>query len=392
MYMGRPVDLMCRRWTSITLLVLVWLAVSGAVPSGRSAAHAAPTREVVHTRIEAWHRISVLAPDEEPTCDLPAGCPAPQPALPPADAYPDDTLHVGRELGRDVAQTFFTFDLRSLPSDATVVGGLVTLPVAGAESGTSNPQAAEMVACLLDEPPDPVQGGESSDRPDFDCEAASSRTIYDMDEDVFIVDLAPIGALWADGAPNHGVAIVPDPDPVGSHATWRVVFHGKDRDADDAVPITADVAYQQPAPNPDERSEVAEPPPPSRTESDPDRSESVETGLRGQELAFDVSRSGSPAATRPGRADEPQPLTAPPAGGGDATQEDSGPRREVSQPLAVRPLGDSYPHTWLLVSLAVVIAVPLGRSLSAPMSTSGNQRSLVRGLLVRARNPRPGGS
>lgn len=210
----------------LVLLVLL-LTLTGASPGGSPR---------VGTLVEGWFDSTSRAADV-PDCPVPDACPD-LPSL--SESYPEDTLHVGTRLGRTTAFTAFSLDRGSLPGDAVISGGTLILPVAGADAGTQAPEVAELAVCLLASPAVAAEGAPSSQGPRADCDVSSAAT-YDADRDppVFRADLAPFAAAWREGAPTFGLAVVPDPEAETPLPTWRVAFHGRDREAPDARPIRA---------------------------------------------------------------------------------------------------------------------------------------------------------
>lgn len=328
----------------------------------------AATAEGVATAVEGWHELPPLSP-------LPA----------PPREFPGDTLHIAVDVGRETAQTFLSFDLAALPAGAAVEGGTLTLPVAGGDAGTSNPQAAEMVACLLTEPPVAVERGSAEERPAFDC-GASSPAIFreEAGRPSFTVDLGPLGSRWSSGTVNHGVAVVPKPEGRNPIASWRVVLHGKARSVPDSAPVTATLAFPDPpaaaappAAGPAEPLPAAAGPPsqapfpfgpdaPAFVPSAPqDFGLPAVTSLPPELLAG----TGSVAPPAADSAAAPAPVAAPAAA------------PVTFQTVAIEPFLRAYPIAWALPLVVATLASALATSLGRPVPVAASG-SLVRGLFL----------
>ena len=170
---------------------------------------------------EAWYAASPID-----ICTTPLGCP---PSQAPSSPYPADTLHVGVAGGQETARTYVLPDFASLPFDATLAGGEMTLPVADSNGdGTVSPDAAKIRACLASKPvPDGTQGS-SSTPPTVTCDI-SATPAYDSTHSVFTLDLQPFIDAWSSGEPRLGIALVPDTKTVKQTDAWHVTFNGRKR-------------------------------------------------------------------------------------------------------------------------------------------------------------------
>ena len=201
---------------------LCWLATTtGSAHAAAPDAAGSVQTVTVADAAEAWYAASPID-----ICTTPLGCPPPQA---PTSPYPADTLHVGVAGGQESARTYLLPDFTSLPFDATVVGGEMTLPVADANGdGTVSADAAKLRACLATKPvPDGAQGSTSAP-PTTDC-AVSSTPAYDATHSVFTLDLQPFVDAWSAGQPRLGIALVPDSKTTTQTDAWHVAFNGRKR-------------------------------------------------------------------------------------------------------------------------------------------------------------------
>ena len=241
---------------------------------------------------EAWYAASPID-----ICTSPLGCP---PSQVPTSPYPAETLHVGVAGGQESARTYLLPDLTSLPFDATVVSGEMTLPVADANGdGTISANTARISACLATKAfPDGTQGSTSAP-PATDC-AVSATPTYDATHGVFTLDLQPFIDAWAAGAPELGIALVPNPKSTQQSDAWHVAFNGRKRagaghisssitvritpQSDTAAPVTpvvpaAPPPASVPLPAPAAASPAAPPPVVAPTQQQPQQ-------LQAQPVAF----------------------------------------------------------------------------------------------------------
>jgi hypothetical protein len=321
------------------LLVLVCVSLWAA----RSVA---ATARNVPTETEAWYHASPTDPGEDdPSCALPTGC-APQPGV-PVNPYPEDTLQVGVAAGRDTARTFVTLDLGGLPDGALISGGTLTLPVlADSESGSLQPESAQVSACPVSGAVEEAQGGQPDDQPEFACTTAGEGTYNEGAEGqapTITVDLAPIAALLTTGS----IAIVPAEEAHESGGTWRVAFPTRDNESADAA-ITATLEYQE-APSYDAGL-------PGQTRADTGGRPSGDLGATSTGGDFQPAPSSGIAPPD----FEPAPAAAPPAPGA--------PEQPLAAPAApatpVAAVGYAYPAVWLAPLVLAAVAGALARTLS----------------------------
>lgn len=290
-------------------LMLTTLGWAQAIPANADTS-------TVATGVEAWYYIS-------PVCLVPIECPA-LPDAPPAQAFPADTLHVAVALGQEFARTYITLDTGALPFDASIVGGTLSLPVAGADAGTVSPETAKLRACLVRDQFEAAQGS-VAEAPFPDCGFSAPATFAPgTDFSVFTVNLAPIADVWrAEPGLSRALAIMPAEEVVAERATWHVAFHAKNRSAPDARPITARIDYT-----------IAETP-------------------TAPELP-----TFSPPVFNPGFFVGPlPPAPAPPVAQPPAVVQQPPPR-----PVAAR--GFAYPMVWWIPIVFLVVGGFLGRSLT----------------------------
>jgi len=199
---------------------LCWLATAPG-PAGASVREGTGSSQTltVGDAAEAWYAASPID-----ICTTPLGCP---PSQVPASPYPADTLHVGAAGGQETARTYLLPDLASLPFDAALVGGEMTLPVAsGTGDGTVTPDSANIRACLATAPlTDGVQGATSAP-PAANC-AVGNALSYDAGKSSFTLDLQPFVDAWTSGAPRLGIALIPK--STAPSDAWHVAFNGRKR-------------------------------------------------------------------------------------------------------------------------------------------------------------------
>lgn len=313
----------------------------------------AVTAEETGTSVEAWYRGS-LVDEDDPLCVLP--CPE---LAAPEGPQPENTLHVGVSGGRETARTYFTLDLSRLPSGSTVTGGTVRLPVAGADAGTTTPELAELVACAVDGSVQPAQGGPPSDAPPVDC-SRSAPLQLDDDGEVFTFDLAPL--TTADPAfGDFPVAVIASDRAHEEAQTWRVAFHSRDRDTDDAEPITARIRYRS-----DDDFDTQEP----GTDDGGSEAQTDPVPPPPDDGAAPVPSLGSGQSSAPGFGDPP-PLTGNVEGDDAVIDEPLAADERSLQPEAAlltltapMAIDLAYPQVWLLPMVFMAVGGLLTRSLS----------------------------
>ena len=199
----------------------------------------AETARGVQAERESWYQTSPAElGSEDPTCALPIGC-APKPSA-PIQPYPEDTLQIGVAAGRDTARSFVMLDLGKIPDDALITGGTLTLPVlTDPESGSSDPQTADLSACAVIGTVKKARGGAADDEPEFSCESAGTAKYVKGKQPAFTIDLKPLSTALSSGA----VAIVPSKKAREDGATWRVAVPAKEHASKET--ITATLTYDQ---------------------------------------------------------------------------------------------------------------------------------------------------
>lgn len=311
----------------------------------------------VGTAVEAWYQGNALA--GLPICELPIACPE---VAPPGPTYPDQTLHVGMAGGRETARTYFELDLSTLPADSVLTGGTVRLPLAELEAGTTAPELAELMACLVGGFIEEVYGGPPEEAPPVDC-SVSSPLEYDPEAAVFTFDLGP---LIADDMSffTLGIAIVGSPE--AEPAAWRVVFNGRGRDVEDAEPITAELhSTALPQDGHDDRDGDGH---------------TVDPGTTHDGVPPPAANPLSPTAG--GMPPVPGSTVEPPATDPDPPQV-ADPAPSAHEPEPARPVASSfaprgyaYPQVWLLPLAFLAVGGLLIRSLSGDydLAPDGRQR------------------
>lgn len=191
----------------VWLALLVGVAVAPGAPARADSADAKPATE-------AWYATP-------PTCALPVGC-GPTDSLPPVSRYPAGTLHVGLTGGAEDSRSYVRLGLDGFPSDATVTGGSLTIPVAGSDAGTLSPETAQVVACFVTSAVTDSEGTFATP-PATDCSASAPAKYAPGPPATLTVDLAPFVSRWSQGDANNGIALVPAPG-AGPGTTWHVAF------------------------------------------------------------------------------------------------------------------------------------------------------------------------
>jgi hypothetical protein len=199
------------------------------------------TTEVVTTpAAEAWYRPT------SPTCGLPVGCP---PVAPPS-TYPEGTLHVGVLAGQEEARTYVAL---AVPADATLVGGSLRLPVGPSEDGTTQPEGAQLRACLVTGTVKDKVSGDVAKPPTADCSVASPAVATQgPGGTVFTVDLAPFVVQWT-GERTGALVLLPTEAPAQTDV-WHVAFSRHDRPVTTGLRLSATLLVEA------ERAAPAAPP------------------------------------------------------------------------------------------------------------------------------------
>ena len=312
----------------------------------------AATARNVKAAQESWYQVSPAdLGEEDPTCTLPTGC-APQPSA-PVQPYPEDTLQVGIAAGRDTARTFLKLDLKALPPGAFITGGTLTLPVlADEESGSRQPDTADLSACPVAGAVEKARGGAAEEQPEFSCETAAKATYRTAKQPIVTVDLKPLAATLTSG----GIAIVPSQAARESGATWQVAFPAREHEVEPE--ISAAVGYDEPA-------DLGSVPPPPAEEPPPldagDDSLPADQGF-GTPQDLDAPDSFTGSAPDLGSQDAGEaPVAAP--GAEDPVVAGAPAPAPVAVPLALTA-GYAYPAVWLAPLVLAAVAGLLARSLA----------------------------
>lgn len=295
----------------MTTGILVSLC-AGAMP-----AYAERGTDQATTRAEAWYN-TADACDEQVDCSL----------LPPPNAYPEDTLHVGLTGGDTTAETYLELDTSSIPPDSSITGGQLTLPVdTEPRDGSLRPDQAELMACVVTEFVD-SSAGTFEQPPEYNCDKATSVAQFAAEPaPTYTVDLTPFAAAWADGA-SPRLAILPTPTAKKAGDTWRVVFWGRNNDSDDAKPITASLTYRS---GTDHGTPHAEAEPEPFTLADP----------------LPPPPASLPALPEPADAVAPEPAASPQVSPPKPPPPQTAPAPAAATP-AFRTVGYQYPIAWVM--------------------------------------------
>lgn len=217
--MGRSAGSRRRRAAAAVgaLAVLGPAVVLGLAGPARAGSGTATTPDAA----EAWYSSAPVS-----RCSSPLGCPTAVPTSP----YAKDTLHVGVAGGQESARTYVVPDLSGVPFGATLTTGTMTLPVAtDTKAGSFQPQTATLTACLVTEPVTDGVDGSSDTPPAVDAHVCSPARYSPAGGGRFTVNLAPLLSRWAAGAPQDGVALLPDLAKAGPATVWHVALDGRKR-------------------------------------------------------------------------------------------------------------------------------------------------------------------
>lgn len=301
----------------------------------------------VGTFSEAWYRGSIIAEDD-PVCGaLPVECPK---VGAPEGQQPEDTLHVGVSGGRETARTYFELDLAGLPLGRVIDGGSVRLPLAGPDAGTTAPELADLVACFVPGFIQPVEGGDPEEAPEVDC-SLTAPLAFGAETETFTFDLGPLTTdeVWHSNA--FSVAILPSEQALEEGQTWRVAFHGRDRDTEDAEPISANVRYTPPG-TPD----LGDPTPP------PEPPDSGKPSPPGETPGTAFAPPDPPSAQQPPTIEEPSAVQPPQVA--DAAPTPAPPDDDETLAAAPVVFSYAYPQVWLLPLVFLIVGALLMRSFS----------------------------
>jgi hypothetical protein len=199
--------------------VLAGAALAGYLGLGGVAFAAGNTDSVVvGDAAEAWYATTPVA-----NCSSPVGCP---PVAPPsANPYPANTLYVAVEGGGEAARSYVQPDLSKLPAGEMAVTGTMTLPLSSAaDSGSFNTSTATIIGCLVTQPFPDGTAGSTSSPPGADCTIDAPVKVGST---AFTLNLDPFLAAWNSGAPELGIALVPDVTNATPSTNWQVAFNGR---------------------------------------------------------------------------------------------------------------------------------------------------------------------
>lgn len=308
---------------------------------------------------EAWFQAPVAA-EVEPLCAAPTGCSPTRPS-----GYPEDTLHVGNLNGSTSELATITFDRSVVPATAELVGGTAVLPVADAVAGTLAADTAAIVACLVVEPFEEVDGAPASEAPAHDCTVRSVAT-YDAEASParFVVDLSPFVAAWEDGR-GQGIALVPDSADTGS---WHVAFSGRERSGEGTTPPPSAQLVWQPASEAtdtdvDGSSDTVPPATPIDPAPAPPPAAPAPTSGEGQAPSF--GQDTAPVPNDPVDAQPPAVAPAPEQGApADAVAAPAPDTTALPVTPASVPIGYAYRWGWVLPLLVLLAGTSLTRSLA----------------------------
>lgn len=228
-----------RRRRLFFVLAVLAAAVAWGVGAGPARGQAPQGVDLTPTA-EAWYHGKPEVPPEAeaPACTLPTGCPS-VPVPDTAQMYPPETLHVGVSGGREESRAYVNFELTDVPGDATLLGGTLRLPLAGAEAGTRSVETAGVLACLVLDPFGDVRGS-FDDPPEADCAISAPALIADG---VVTVDLAGFALDWYPGG-DAAVALVPGPEATGQTSAWHLAFHARGAEVPEGSRISARFEYE----------------------------------------------------------------------------------------------------------------------------------------------------
>src|SRR4051794_18791015 len=177
----------------------------------------ADTSATVPDVAEAWY---AAAPID--VCTTPLGCP---PDQAPTSPYPAGSLHVGVAGGQETARTYVQPDLSQL-GRATPLRGTMTLHVDTADTdGSVSPESAKILACAVTVAFADGTAGSASAPPAVDC-TISAHPAYDAKAAVLSVDLGPFLQAWNGGAPQLGIALVPNTTQSTQTDAWHMTIEG----------------------------------------------------------------------------------------------------------------------------------------------------------------------
>lgn len=183
----------------------------------------------VTMEVEAWYHSVVSNSDVPPVTGAPAFSP-----------YAEKTMHVGATSGREDSRTYLTLDVSGLPLGATISGGTLVLTLN--EEETRSPEAVQMEACTVAEPPEDNQEGSLDTPPEHDCSIRSQAVLKKKPRPFFTVDLEPLATSLTSGA--VGLALLPSEKTSEEGGSWHVGLYAKKNASEDAVAIAAELEYE----------------------------------------------------------------------------------------------------------------------------------------------------
>lgn len=314
------------------------VAVSALLASDGPGQAAAADDVEVTSVVEAWY----TTPAAQQLCAAPV-CEPPS----ETDPLPPPLLHIGYAAGQQTDRTFVVLDLSTVPSDAAVADGELTLPLAAPPTGNVPPEDAVIVACpVYDEVS--FASGTPGAGPGYVCatqvaaryEAAASPV---DGHGRLVVDLQPFAAAWNAGD-SPALALVPAlTQALGS---WRFALQGRP-DAEAASPITAVLVVEEKEHDDEEKKEPPSPPDPGPEPDDTGTEPSPPATVAGGQGTGD---DGLPMVPEP-------PVTEP-----EGSQEIS-PVAAVDESPSSGTFGFAYPGIFLLPIVALAAVALVGRSL-----------------------------
>src|SRR4051812_47355721 len=236
--MARAVSVGTRRGTrrAALLACTVVVPLTGLLAGVLGGTAQADTSATVPDVAEAWY---AAAPID--VCTTPLGCP---PDQVPTSPYPAGSLHVGVAGGQETARAYVQPDLSQL-GGATLLRGAMTLHVDTADTdGTVSPESAKILACIVTAAFADGTAGSASAPPAVDC-TTSAHPAYDATTGVLTVDLDAFLQAWNKGAPQLGIALVPNTTQATQTDAWHVTIEGRKQAG--AKPVTSTIDYR-PAP------------------------------------------------------------------------------------------------------------------------------------------------
>lgn len=140
--------------------------------------------------------------------------------LPPLDA--EGLLPVAVTAGEPHKIALLAID----PGDPGATSVQVSLMLDTRPGAEVNAADVALRACLVTAGWTPVVAGRWEELPSYDCDTGAEVEVGgDSAPRVARADLSAHVAAWSTGVPNHGIAIVPDPDR-SRGATWQVSVRG----------------------------------------------------------------------------------------------------------------------------------------------------------------------